>query len=40
MYINKNNKVIFNFCHTRYDVRFRKHIHDEAFKRIAINPLK
>lgn len=40
MYINKNNKVIFNFCHTKYDVRFRKNIHDEAFTRIAISPFE
>lgn len=40
MYINKHNKVIFNFTHTKYDVRFRKNVHDEAFNRIAISPFE
>lgn len=40
MYINKHNKVIFNFLHTRYDYRFRNKIHDEAYHRIAISPFE
>ena len=40
MYINKHNKVVFNFTHTKYDVRFRKKINDEAFHRLVISPFE
>ena len=40
MYINKHNKVIFNFTNTKYDTRFKKHRFDEAYKRIAITPFE
>lgn len=36
MYINKNNKVVFNFLHARYNVRYNKFVQDEAFNLIAI----
>lgn len=38
MYINKNNKVVFNFTNTKYDNRYRDKIKEEAYKRIAISP--
>ena len=38
MYINKNNKVVFNFTNTKYDNRYKNKIKEDAYKRIAISP--